>query len=249
MTKNTNSVVHKEAYARYFKSHFNRYQSLDPNDLFEYYEQNVKSSLPMDPNAKILEIGAGLGKFSHYLKKCGYTNVTSIDISAELAQLAKQHAGVDVTVVDDPAVFLEAQTAGSYDTVCMFDVIEHMRKESVVAFLLLIHRVLKPAGTFHVSTENMASPVGGRIQHYLDFTHEYNFSEISLRQVLDIAGFSEITIAGMRENITGIRSLLLWTARRLLFAIYRFVYFIERQGMVRPTIFSKELIASAKKIS
>jgi SAM-dependent methyltransferase len=247
MEENASSVIHPEAYRNYFRTHFGKYQSLDPADTLGSYSASFSAALPSDKAARILELGSGLGKFAYFLKKSGYTDVTCVDISAELAALAKKHSGVDVLVVAEPMDFLRAQPENSYDRVFILDVIEHIRKEKVLEYLALIRRALKPGGVLHLTTENIASPVGGRIQQYLDFTHEYNYSEVSLRQTLEIAGFSKIDIHGQPEYFYGIRSVLYWLARKVLYGIYRVVYEVERPGMVNPVIYSKELAASAAK--
>jgi cyclopropane fatty-acyl-phospholipid synthase-like methyltransferase len=241
------SVAHKDVYRRYFTSHLKKYQSLDPRDAKDYFDDLFEKHVPDKKEARILEIGAGLGKFVFYLKEKGFTDVTAIDISTEMAELARKHAGIQVQVITEPLEFLKEKPTNSYDAVYMLDVIEHVRKESVLDYLSLVHRVLKPEGSLHITTENMASPIGGRIQHYLDFTHEYNFSEASLRQVLEIAGFTNVAFRVPREKITGVRSFLLWASRRLLFGTYKIIYAIERPGMIKPTMFTKELVVEAVK--
>lgn len=239
------TVAHGKAYDSYFSTHFTKYQSLKPQDAVPFYRAMFASVLPPSKDARILELGAGLGKFAYFLKSLEYRNVVCVDISPQLAELARQHAGVEITVVSEPMDFLRAQPERSFDAVFMLDVIEHLPKESVIAYLSAVRRVLKTGGTLHVTTENMASPVGGRIQHYLDFTHEYNFCDVSLAQVLSIAGFSEIRFRPMPDRATGPRSLFYWVLRKILHGVYRMIYTIERPGMVNPRFFGKELIVSA----
>ncbi len=247
MEETTSSVIHKEAYRNYYTTHFGKYQRLDPADTLGYYGVAFSAALPPDKTARILELGSGLGKFAYFLKVSGYTDVTCVDISPELAALAKEHAGVEVRVVEEPMDFLRTQPENSYDRVFLLDVIEHIRKEKVLEYLALIRRVLKQGGILHVTTENIASPVGGRIQQYLDFTHEYNYSEVSLRQALETAGFRKVEIHGQPEYFYGIRSVFYWLARKALYLAYRVIYEVERPGMVNPVIYSKELAASAVK--
>lgn len=240
-------MSHKKAYENYFAHHLKRFQALDPRQYVGHYQAMFKNNLPAQLDAPILEIGAGLGKFVFFLKQTGYTHITAVDVSAELSDLANEHCGVQLTIVSDTLEYLHQQKENSFEAVFMLDVIEHLPKDKVIEYLLAVRRVLRPRGRLHVTTENMASPVGGRIQHYLDFTHEYNFSEVSLRQVLEIAGFSQIKFRTLSLRVTGVRSLLLWLAQKVLFGFYRLIYTIERPGLVRPTIFSKDLIVAAEK--
>lgn len=246
MTKEkSGSVSHMNAYRRYYSTHFGRFQQGDPSDAIGY-RGKFGRLLPKDKGCPILEIGSGLGKFAYYLKMEGYEKITCIDVSEELVRLAKEFAGIDVILVEDPIAFLKSRGKAVYDLVFMLDVIEHIGKENIIEYLECVRDVLRPGGWLHITTENMASPVGGRIQQYLDFTHEYNYSEVSLRQVLEIAGFKNVKIWAVRDKIGRTpKSIIYWMLRRIWFLLLGIIYEIERPGLVKPKMFGKELIASA----
>lgn len=237
----------RQAYEHYFSTHFHSFQDTGPDSDWDYYEKNLLHLLPKDKNANILEIGSGLGKFAYFLKKLGYTHVTCIDISPELTRLAKEYSNIDVVLVDEPMDFFSMHCS-HYEMVIMLDVIEHIRKDIVIEYLTLVRHTIKTHGSLLVSTENMASPVGGRIQHYLDFTHEYNYSEFSLAQVLQISGFSQINIFSMKDAAPrSIKGHLASTLRKGWFWMLWLIYKIERPGSPIPKHFDKELLATAKK--
>jgi 2-polyprenyl-3-methyl-5-hydroxy-6-metoxy-1,4-benzoquinol methylase len=245
-TKSKPSINHHPAYDNYYSTHFSNYQDLNPDGPNNFYQENYLKYLPIDKNASILEIGSGLGKFAYYLKKSGYSNITCIDISSELVLLAKIVSNIDVQLVDEPMDFL-AKCNSKYDFVIMLDVIEHIRKETIIDYLDLVRLSLKSGGELLVTTENMSSPIGGRIQHYLDFTHEYNYSEFSLEQVLSISGFSLIQINGIVDKfVFQPKAALLWIFRHIWFHILGVIYKAERPGSRIPKIFGKELVAIAK---
>jgi 2-polyprenyl-3-methyl-5-hydroxy-6-metoxy-1,4-benzoquinol methylase len=244
--KSNHSISHRSAYENYFSTHFSNYQDLNPKSTLDFYRDNYSNFLPVDKNAKILEIGSGLGKFAFYLRESGYTSLTCIDVSLELVQLAKRYSDIDVTLVDEPMDYL-AKTQQEFDFVVMLDVIEHIRKETIIDYLNLVRMTIKPGGKLMVSTENMASPVGGRIQHYLDFTHEYNYSEFSLEQVLGISGFKRIQVFGISDRlIMRPKNIILWSLQKIWFFILKWIYKIERPGSRIPRFFGKELIAIAQ---
>src|SRR5262245_437725 len=118
------SVIHADAYEKYYSTHLKKYQDLDPSIEVDYYRSKFRSVMPQDRKARILEIGSGLGKFGYFLKTEGYTNFTCVDVSPEMAHLAKKHAGIDVVLVSEPMEFL-ARHRNEYDVVFMLDVIEH----------------------------------------------------------------------------------------------------------------------------
>lgn len=210
---------------------------------FLYYRFKFEAVLPVDKGAKVLEIGTGTGKFLATLKRLRYENIVGVDVSAEMVQIAREVAGVKVKHVEDVPKYL-GTVRQQFDCIFMLDVIEHVEKGMVIAFLRAVKAALKKGGVVVLTTENMASPIG-RIQHYLDFTHEYNYTEISLRQVLEIAGFEDVEIWEMKDRMPlNPKSLLLWVIRRLWFMLLRLMHNVERPGGVVPTIYGKEIIAS-----
>lgn len=231
---------------KYLSTHFKDFQSLDvTEEEIRNYEYTLGEVLPMDANARILEIGTGLGKFLHFLKRHGYERIEGIDVSGEMVKWARKNSGIKVRLVRDVGRFLRSKQ-NTYDCVAMLDVLEHIEKARVVQTLEAVRLSLKPGGTLILSTENMASPIG-RIQQYLDFSHEYNYTEVTLRQVLATAGFCDITIWGIPEKfrmrprrIAGLMLRWLW------FRLLRFLHELERPGGVIPTIYSKELYATCR---
>jgi len=63
-----------EIYDQYYDTHYSQYNSPD-QDTYEYmakeYNVNYEQFLPYNKNAKILDVGSGIGHCIHYLKKIG----------------------------------------------------------------------------------------------------------------------------------------------------------------------------------
>ncbi len=230
----------KLIYEHYYQNIISTAQNPDPRSTLHFYDDCYGWSLPTDKQIKILDFGAGTGKLMFWLKERGYLNVVGVDLSPEQAQMAKTLSGQDVTQVDDPLQFL-GQNKG-FGLIFMSDVIEHISKWDQPSYLNAMHGALELGGQLVIKTENISSPVGV-YQHSMDYTHEYNFTELSLRQLLLSTGFKDIQIRGERYpwswrpvNIKRaiVRGIWFWLLKQL--------YDAERPSGNNPTIFSKSLI-------
>ncbi|MDI6780841.1 MAG: class I SAM-dependent methyltransferase [bacterium] len=239
----------QEFYDKYLSTHFLRANKNNAGNsiLFPHYDYNFSGFLPEDKNVSILEIGFGMGTFADYLIKKGYLNYSGIDIGKEAVDFVRDNITKNVQMIDDPLTFLKS-SANTFDLIVMFDVIEHIRKDLQSEYLKAIRLSLKPGGIFLLKTENM-SGLTGLYQSRMDYTHEYNFVETSLMQILKVNGFINIIITAERWKIRKLKSIIRWLAQKIWHYILKAIYTIERPGCVNPTIFSKNLIAVCRKES
>jgi SAM-dependent methyltransferase len=77
------------------------------------------------PSSKIIEIGAGTGNVSRYLKMKGFTCVTVGEMHLKGLQYAKSY-GIDECYQFD---LLRAPFEGEFDAICLFDVLEHIDED------------------------------------------------------------------------------------------------------------------------
>jgi len=210
------------------------------------YSKLFTAWLPSDKNASIVDFGAGIGLAVRWLRDLGYQRVIGIDCSPEQCQMAQELCGVRVSLIDDGLEFLR-RNVNAFDLVLMTDVIEHIPKAQVIPHLEAVRDSLRAAGRLIVKTENAGSPIGA-YQYRMDFSHEYCFTEQSLKQVLGVAGFEGMEIRGEPYPL-GRRPSSLWRAvvRTTWWWLLRQLYEAERPGLSNPTIFSKSLIASCHK--
>ncbi|CAK8715222.1 Methyltransferase domain-containing protein [Candidatus Electrothrix laxa] len=187
----------KDLYDNYYEEGFSqsKSQTLDLKNFeltakkYKWNYQRFFSSLPK--NAKILDIGCGLGQFFFYLRKEGLQNLTGIDISQSQVDLALQmQPEVDFRKVEDTCRFLE-QRQGRYDVIVLNDVVEHLELEDNILLLKAIHNALKQYGKIIVKTVNAAFPLGSSTR-YADLTHKTSFHKKSLTHLLRHTGFSDI---------------------------------------------------------
>ena len=214
---------------------------------YKFFDDDYRAHLPGDTHAAILDLGCGTGELVSYLRFRGYDNVIGIDASLEMAVFCQKNGIAGIECVDDAKAYL-ARYAGYFDLVVMNDVIEHMPKHETVAMLQAVGASLKKGGILLVRTGNAATP-GGMYLRYKDFTHEIGYTELSLDQVLRMAGFTSVSIKGNSypwgpKPLTFLRAIVL----KIWFFILQAAYFVEL-GCDRPTIYSKLLIAIARKVA
>lgn len=235
------------SFDRYISDFLGALNSPPSKENTDYFEKAIGKYLPKDRNAKILEIGVGMGHFAYFATKTlQYSNYYGIDISLECIEYVKEHVTDSVELVQETEKWLQLSEK-QYDLILALDVIEHIPKPNQIRFLNQIYRSLKSGGAIILRTEN-SGIFSGYLQHCLDYTHEYNFSERSLEQIMKLCQFNEIQIFGDPPPIqTGVKSLL----RKILTAIWRqilkLIYEIERPHSIKPKIMTKNLYAFSKK--
>lgn len=186
-----------------------------------YYFEDIEPLLPENRDSRILEVGTGFGHFLRYLADQNYRRVTGIDISAELmkgvrARLAHR---VEKLVVADALDFLPA-AADAYDSIVILDMLEHVSKSAAQDLLAASHRALTPGGRLVLRTPNMANLLGS-YSLYMDHTHLHGYTEWSLLQILEQAGFEQAQVHVPMAFATLKRKIFASANRRLHELIFR----------------------------
>jgi SAM-dependent methyltransferase len=103
-------------------------------------------------NKDILDIGCGFGWCELDFIKKGCRSIKGIEIAGVDLEAAKEN-------VHDPKASFDIGSAidipyapKSFDTVVSWEVIEHIPKNTELAMFKEIHRVLRPGGSFYLST-------------------------------------------------------------------------------------------------
>jgi 2-polyprenyl-3-methyl-5-hydroxy-6-metoxy-1,4-benzoquinol methylase len=208
------------------------------------YEDNFGPLLPPDKNAGILEIGCGAGQLLYYIRSKGYRSLVGVDLGEEqVGYLTRM--GIEGHVISSISGFLEKRH-GSYDLIIMNQVMEHLRKDTMLRDLRSIHAALRPGGALVFMTPNMAC-LSGTFQRYIDLTHEIGFTERSAFQALSVAGFKDIAIRGERVRFSLNPKRAAWCLSGIIWrAVLGLIYTIER-GSDRPRVLHRNLIAVGKK--
>jgi cyclopropane fatty-acyl-phospholipid synthase-like methyltransferase len=210
-----------------------------------YLEKLIREHFPADRQTAILDLGCGAGALEYVAGRRGYVNIVGIDRSPQ--QVAAAHRlGLTCVREGDLLAALEAQADASQGLVVAFDVLEHFRKDEILAFLDQVYRVLAPGGRALIHTPNGASPLGGRVA-WGDFTHETVFTRESLAQLLTACSFSRVECFEDLPVVHGPVSLLRWLLWQALRGWWRFHLAVETGSFDRREIFSQNLLCLAVK--
>jgi len=240
-----------ELFKNYYKTCFGKaHPDLDRElkNVAINYSKFYKPFLPDDKEAKILDIGCGLGHFLFALKEIGYKNFEGIDLAPDNVEIVKEKI-TERAFLEDTFEYLPKKK-NFYDFIHTRDIIEHIPKNKIIEFLKLIFQALKPGGKLIVGTANAAGFSSAvLIERYIDFTHEILFTEWSLEQVLKIVGFQEIEIISSElkfkdKSLKGKIGYILF--RKPAYLLKRlYLYLAGRQPL--PKILHWHMIAIAKK--
>lgn len=208
-----------------------------------FFFHNYGRHLGANKNADILEIGVGLGQFQFFCRENGYQNVSGIDLDENNVRHCEK-LGYKVEHAD--AMEHLSGIKEKFDFIVMNDVIEHISKDRVIPLMSRIASSLKPGGAYILKTINMANPILGAHSRYNDFTHETGWTEESMREALEHAGFGRVEILPSNLYVYYKNPLnYLAMAIAKLFDLFFYAYFVLH-GRSTTRVFSKNIIAVAR---
>jgi len=196
------------------------------------FENNYKKYAPENLGVSVLDIGIGRGEMLSCYKNWGYKNYFGIDISKSTIKHC-QSLDLNCQLVNNTREWLE-NNPNVFDMVTMFDVIEHFKKDDVIPTLTAIKNSLRENGVLIIQTPNLQA-IDPQLHRYNDFTHEFGYTENSLREVLCAAGFAKINFEGFEEDIYG--GFNAWKCNFFRNLIWKFARFKrEMTGNINPRV-------------
>lgn len=231
---------------KYLSSGFERFNSQNFEIVSKSYELNYNELIACSQDAKIIDIGCGMGHFLYYLKKQGYKNFWGIDIGLEQIESCRKNITKNVDRIENIFDFLNDKQ-NYYDLIILNDVLEHFNKDDIIKLLQQLLFSLKVQGRLIIRTPNMANLFAAS-SFYIDFTHEVGFSEISLVQILKAVGFRRTQCRQERIYIASpVKRIFFYILKKIYYTLLKFIILLDRPGDKYPTIFSKNLIVWADK--
>lgn len=143
----------------------------------------------------ILEIGPGLGDFLQFAGDCGVKNIDVMDRDPSILDHLKSSIPIRnawLASMEDLGTLVESLP--KYDIIFMLQIVEHVKKDSLVEMLRLLYSRLNPGGKIIVTVPNGGNPLS-IVERYSDITHENLFSENSFRQLVSMCSLENVEVS------------------------------------------------------
>lgn len=202
-----------------------------------YYMRHL---MPASKDAAILDLGCGDGALLQCLKDEGFTNLHGVDYSREQVALAVRR-GVSADH-GDLFEFLERRHR-TFDFIFAIDVLEHLKKNELLAFGQLVRESLSPGGTIIVQVPNGEGLFSGHVI-YGDLTHQTIFNASSLRQFFQAFGLSDIRISPTGPIPLSFAGCLRWAAWKTVAGVASIAALAEA-GRI-PAVLTQTIVCSAR---
>jgi SAM-dependent methyltransferase len=167
--------------------------SEEANDAAASYIRAIRPTLGLLARRQsALEIGTGTGIFLECLSREGFTKLVGVEPSSAAIAAAPEYRRAWIR----EGMFDEKDFApGSFDLICCFMTMEHVRDPSIIAHSAL--RLLRPGGAFVTVTHDYRSPVNrllGNRSPIIDIEHMQLFSNRSVRYLFESTGYVDVTV-------------------------------------------------------
>ena len=168
-------------------------------DAAESYALAIRPLLAALPNnGRALEIGSGTGIFLEKLAQAGFEQLVGVEPSAAAIAAAPPHRRTWLR----EAIFREEEfEPESFDLVCCFMTMEHVRDPGLLAGAVV--RLLRPGGAFAIVVHDHRAVVNrllGRRSPIIDIEHMQLFSASAVERLFSHAGLERPVIASFRNR-------------------------------------------------
>lgn len=163
------------------------------------YDREFERIAGADASMSVLEIGCGTGIFLRYLEAKGYGRIVAVDTDENLAGVLAD-LKVAKTYYGDVFKILAAEMPGErFDRIALYDVIEHIERDALFAFMAKLRDLLKPGGKIVLRAPNVTSPWG--VKMFFDsFDHVTPITPGRIREIAQITGYH---VDGIHEQAPG----------------------------------------------
>ena len=214
-----------------------------PKDEACYFAKLMRQSpalLALDAGSKVLEIGFGNGAFMRFAKDRGMA-VAGVDIVPELVQRARQSGYAAFGSVDELLAAPAAADALRFDAVFLFDVLEHLNPEQIVALFHQLRSCASDAAVVVMRFPNGGGPLGLANQHG-DPTHRTALTASKLDFFLHGTGWRLQSCRGDVFPVWNGRPAklphraLAFALRTVLEKLFRLIYFPQSRGVLSANL-------------
>jgi cyclopropane fatty-acyl-phospholipid synthase-like methyltransferase len=198
-----------------------------------YIEHNFGAWLKSGQTA--LEVGPGLGEFLDVLRRHGITDVDIVERDeAVLRRVAARFPVNRSWRVAAEGIAAVQGELRRYDVIVLSQVLEHVRKDALCRLVRTLYGCLNPGGRILITVPNGGNPLSV-VERYSDLTHENVFSELALRQLVDMAGIqdAEVVVQGYRIPPASFVNILRIALQKALHLLLRAVMVINGGAFFR----------------
>lgn len=231
------------AYTNYVSAFKGQQSEPDRQASIARFKRLIEPHLLSISRDEAIDIGAGQGQLLESLLELGF-KARGVELSAQQAEISRL-AGLDVEILDG-LDFLQNLSSESVILITCFDVLEHLNKQQLTAWMQQIHRVLKPNGIFLGHVPNGLSPFYGSV-YWGDLTHEWCPVPESIEMLCNLTGLKYL---GSYENIgnsPSFKGRLRNVAWSLVRNFYSLLFMIETGGSNRSDVWSRVMLFKAVK--
>lgn len=209
----------------------------------QFYEHNYLDRIPEDRDARILVISCGPGYFVNVLEGEGYRDVVGIDSNAKKVEYA-QERGLNCRVAR--AFEFLAGNEEPFDLIFAEQELNHLTKTEILDFFRACRENLTPGGRLIVHSINGSNPLVGAESRAGNFDHYNSFTEYSLPQTLEHAGFRRVEPFPLNLYVfwTNPANYVALTISKALDLFFLFYYVLVGKS---ARIYTKKIAAVAEK--
>jgi SAM-dependent methyltransferase len=242
-------MIERQYYKRRFYDHYlTTHAQFNAGDIHQdldgrapYLKSLITKLFPSDHHVHVLDLGCGYGALLYFLKEAGYRNLQGVDASADQVACARQ-LGLDFVREGDLIETLRESGDSSYDFLIAFDVLEHFSKDEILIFANEAYRILRSGGRLIIHVPNGEAIFPGAV-FFSDLTHETCFTRVSLRQLVNVSGFSTLQVIEDVPIIHSLRSLLRFILWKIVRTIFHVIYIAETGQRSKNLVLSQNLLA------
>ena len=149
-------------------------------DYIKYNFGDVVNALPK--NAKVLEVGPGMGEMVSYLNNLGITNIDVVDNDRNILKLIKEKYKVKNNYLADDVLRI-GKKLGVYDIIVLIQVLEHLPLVKQPDIIKTLYAYLKKGGYIIIVVPNANNPLG-LVERYGDLQHTTSYTNRSLEDLV-----------------------------------------------------------------
>jgi len=225
---------------KYYENYISSGQKIKNVTYKKYLKFIIKNFFPKNTNAEILELGSGCGELLSEASLFGYKKIKGVEISSEMHEQAPKNIK-NLICRRDIREIMRTEKSKKYDMIIAKDVLEHFSLKELGPLCKNIHRCLKKNGYLLGHVPNGFSIWGGSV-FWSDITHQTNFTEKTLNQLLKTEGFKKVEVFEDFPKDWSLKSFirrLIWIVGSLPFRLLLAAETGTPKGKITQNIFFK----------